>query len=112
MEREFIIMPEFDRQWAKLGLKDDDLSRLQEAIRKDPKLGSVITGTGGLRKMRFAFEGRGKSGSSRVLYVDIVIAETTFLIGVYAKNEKENLTAEETHHLKVLVETLKSQYEI
>jgi hypothetical protein len=110
MEREFVMLPEFDKQWEKLGLDDDDLCELQDEIKKNPKLGSVIKGTGGLRKMRFAFEGSGKSGSSRVLYVDLVIAETVMLIGAYAKNMKETLTDEEKNQLKSLVKLLKSQY--
>ena len=47
-----------------------------------------MQGTGGLRKMRFAFEGAGKSGSVRECYVDFVIHETVYLITVYPKNKK------------------------
>jgi hypothetical protein len=110
MEREFVMMPEFDRQWRKLGLNDDDLRELQDVIKNNPKLGSVVKGTGGLRKIRFAFEGAGKRGSARVLYVDLVIAETVILLGAYAKNMKEDLTEEEKNRLKALVKQLKNQF--
>jgi hypothetical protein len=110
MEREFIQLPEFDRGWTRLGLSDGDLARLQEEIKKNPRLGAVIPGTGGLRKMRFAFEGRGKSGSTRILYIDILIIETVILLGVYAKGEKETLTDAEKNSLRSLVEQLKGQY--
>ncbi len=110
MEREFVLLPEFDRQWARLGFDDDDLARLQDEIKKNPKLGAVISGTGGLRKMRFAFERRGKSGSTRVLYIDMIIVETVILLGVYAKGEQETLTDAEKNNLKALVELLKDQY--
>ena len=80
MKRKFVIMPVFDKQWRDMGLDDSDLQCLQELLLENPKIGKVIKGTGKLRKMRFALPGRGKSGSSRVLYVDFVLAETIYLI--------------------------------
>jgi hypothetical protein len=50
-------MPEFDRQWKDMGLGDDELRQLQEALLQNPKAGDVIQGTKGLRKIRIAFEG-------------------------------------------------------
>lgn len=58
--------------------------------------------------MRFAFEGRGKSGSTRVCYVDFEIKETIYLLAVFAKNELENLTKEERDHLKKQIDILES----
>lgn len=52
----------------------------------------VIKGTGGLRKIRFSFENEGKSGGVRVCYVDFVVEETIYLITVYPKSEKDNLS--------------------
>ena len=80
-----------------------DLQALQIELLKDPQIGSVIQGTGKLRKMRFAFPNRGKSGSSRVLYVDFVLAETIYLIFAYPKNEKDNLTDEERNNIKKMI---------
>jgi hypothetical protein len=111
MEREFVILPEFDRQWTKLGLDDDDLARLQNQIKKYPQLGAVIRGTGGVRKLRFAFENRGKSGSTRVLYVDLVISDMVMLLTAYAKSAKNSLTDAEKNEIKALVSLLKQQYE-
>lgn len=62
------MLPEFDRNWKLLDLTDDDLKRLQSEMLDDPKVGDFMQGTGGVRKMRFAFENRGKSGSARVIY--------------------------------------------
>lgn len=75
---------------------------------QNPKIGAVIRGTGKMRKMRFAFEGRGKSGSTRVCYVDFEIKETIYLLAVFAKNELENLTKEERNHLKKQIDILES----
>lgn len=86
-----------------MGLDDNDLQALQIELLKDPQIGSVIQGTGKLRKMRFAFPNRGKSGSSRVLYVDFVLAETIYLIFAYPKNEKDNLTDEESNNIKKMI---------
>ena len=100
------MMPIFDKQWRDMGLDDIDLQNLQAQLLKNPQIGSVIRGKGKLRKMRFAFPGKGKSGSSRVLYVDFVVAETIYLIFAYPKNEKDNLTAEERNNIKKLIERL------
>ena len=61
MTREFIIFPEFEKQWASMGLTDKELKSLQEELTITPSKGDVIQGTGGLRKLRFAFENRGKT---------------------------------------------------
>ncbi len=86
------MMPEFDKMCAKIGLNDEDLKILQLEILSNPKAGAVIRGTGGLRKMRFALEGKGKSSSIRVLYVDFVIFEKVYLITTYPKSQKINLS--------------------
>ena len=66
MQRTFIILPEFDKNWKSMGLSDEDLRRLENLILQDPEAGALMQGTGGLRKLRFAFENRGKSGCGRV----------------------------------------------
>lgn len=62
MTRTFIQTDEFVKNWERLGLTDDDMRRLELEILKNPKIGSVIRGTGGLRKLRFSFENKGKAG--------------------------------------------------
>ena len=89
MQRTFIILPEFDKNWKSMGLSDEDLRRLENLILQDPEAGALMQGTGGLRKLRFAFENRGKSGSARVCYVDFVLRETVFLITAYPKTKKK-----------------------
>ena len=109
MQRTFVMLPEFDRRWKDMGLDDDDLRRLENQILQDPEAGVLMQGTGGLRKIRFAFENRGKSGSSRVCYVDIVVKETVFFITAYAKNEKENLSKAERNSIRKLIELLERE---
>ena len=75
MTRIFVELPSFRSDWKALGLTDADLRRLQEELLANPNVGVVMQGTGGVRKMRFAFENRGKSGSVRVIYVDFAVWE-------------------------------------
>ena len=111
MKRTFVELPIFRSRWKALGLDDQDLRRLQNELLEDPKVGAVMQGTGGIRKMRFAFDDRGKSGSSRVIYIDFEVYEKIFLITAYAKNEKDNLTKEERNELRQLVMILEHQLE-
>lgn len=108
MTRLFIMLPEFEKQWKKMGLNDVDLKRLQYELLNNPKIGDVMQGTGGLRKIRFAFENHGKSGSARVVYVDFAIYEKIFLITAYSKNEKDNLSPAERNAVKKLIEHLEN----
>ena len=103
MTREFVMLPEFDRQWKKLSLDDDELRLLQETLLQNPKAGKLIRGTNGLRKIRIAFDGRGKSSSGRVAYVDFTVFETLFLITAYSKNEKDNLTKAERNEIAKMI---------
>jgi len=92
-----------------MGLNDDDMRRLENEILNNPQIGAVMQGTGGLRKMRFAFEGKGKSNSSRVLYVDFVVFKRVYLITAYPKNEKENIAPAERAIYKKIIEQTKRE---
>lgn len=107
--RSFVELPLFRSKWEDLGLTETDLLRLQESLLADPKIGAVLQGTGGIRKMRFAFEHHGKSGGVRVIYVDFEVYEKIYLLTAYTKNEKENLTKEERNDLRKLIDILKRQ---
>lgn len=106
MTRTFIQTDEFVKNWERLDLTDDDMRRLELEILKNPKIGSVIRGTGGLRKLRFSFENKGKSGSTRICYVDFLLLETVYLITIYPKNEKDNLTKAECNNIKKMIDAL------
>lgn len=75
----------------------------------DPKTGAVMKDTGGIRKMRFAFEHRGKSGSVRIIYIDFEVYEKIYLLTAYPKNEKDNLSKAERNDLRELVKVLENQ---
>ena len=111
MTRSFVELPLFRSRWEKLGLTDADLMRLQADLLADPKVGEVMRGTGGVRKMRFAFEHKGKSGGVRVIYIDFEVYEKIYLLTAYTKNEKENLTQEEQNEIRKLIAILEKQLE-
>lgn len=107
--RSFIEVPLFSKRWAEIGLGDDELLALQIMLLKDPTSGPVMEGTGGIRKVRFPLENKGKSGSVRVCYTDFEEYEVTYLITAFTKDEQENLTKSEKNVLKKLVKALKEE---
>jgi len=105
--RIFVEVPLFTKRWNDLGFDDNDLADLQNLLLENPQTGAIIEGTGGIRKMRFAFPNRGKSGSVRVCYVDFGEYEIIYLITVFSKDKQANLTQGEKNILKNLVKQLK-----
>ena len=109
MVREFVEVPLFSRRWKEIGLSDEELLALQIMLLKDPDSGPIIEGAGGIRKVRFAIENRGKSSGIRVCYADFAEYEVIYLITAFEKNEKENLNQQEKNVLKKLIKLLKSE---
>jgi hypothetical protein len=107
MKRTFIETSEFRRRWSRLGLTEEDLRELQGYLLEHPSAGDVVQGTAGVRKLRWARPGRGKSGGVRVIYIDFVGRETTWLITVFGKNERTDLSAEERTEIKRFVKRIK-----
>jgi len=95
--------PVFTRRVLKL-LTDDDYRLLQHEVVARPDVGSIIRGSGGLRKIRWAATGRGKRGGVRVIYYWAVDREIILMLLIYGKNEQDDLTAEQLRVLKGLVE--------
>lgn len=85
-------------------LNDAEYSEFQEHLAKHPKDGDVIPGTGGLRKIRWSASGRGKRGGARVIYYYVDDQSQIWLLLIYAKNEKQDLSNAEMKVLKHLVE--------
>lgn len=83
------------------------LLQLQIMLLKSPESGPVIEGTGGIRKVRFSLQNRGKSGSVRVCYTDFAEYEVTYLITAFTKKEQENLSDNEKKALRTLVKSLR-----
>ena len=74
---------------------------------KNPQLGPVIEGSGGIRKVRFAVPGKEKRGGARVIYIDIVVEEAIYFLYAYPKSVKDDLTKDEVKTFKKIAEKLK-----
>jgi len=101
--------PSFLRKAATLIAEKEKLE-LVTFLGMDPDAGDVIQGTGGVRKMRWAAEGTGKRGGFRVIYYFHNEAFPLFLLTIYAKNQKANLTKAERNEFKRLVPILVRTY--
>ena len=108
MYREFIYQPEFDKAWEALGLTDDDQRDLELRLLDDLKLGNVIQHTNGARKLRIELDEHGKSGGARVIYVDLVVDKSIYLLFCYPKNKIADLTEKQKNTISNLIKTLSS----
>lgn len=99
-------VPEFLRRAARL-LSADERTALLEYLAANPRAGDLIPGAGGVRKLRWARGGRGKSGGVRAIYYFHSDAMPLYLLTVFAKNERADLTAAERNELAGLARTLK-----
>lgn len=102
---EFIETPTFTRLLAEL-LTDDDYTALQNVLVVNPERGDIIKGSGGIRKLRHALPGRGKSGGVRVIYYWLRDDSQIFMLLIYPKSKKDDLTDQETALLREFVKEL------
>lgn len=104
--QEFIETREFQKRWKELGLTQEDLHKLQLYLLSESTTAPIMQGTGGVRKIRWS-RNKGKSGGVRVLYIEFLTNEQIYLITVFGKNEKVNLSDAEKHAIKVFVKIIK-----
>ena len=95
---------------AKGRMSAAEVDRAIEVIARDPLCGDLIQGTGGIRKVRFAVEGKGKSGGVRIVYYYYNESMPVFLLTVFAKNEKADLTRAERNALGKVARALRESY--
>lgn len=102
---EFIETPTFTRLVTQL-LTDDEYREMQNALVEDPERGDIIKGGGGIRKLRHAVQGRGKSGGVRAIYYWVKDDHQIYMLVVYPKSKKDDLTDKEVAILRELVKEL------
>jgi hypothetical protein len=100
---EFIETPLFTERLMEL-LSDDEYCALQTSLMLHPDKGGRIPGSGGIRKLRWGIECRGKLSGVRVIYFWVISRETLLMLLIYAKNEQDDLTPEQLRFLKRLIE--------
>ncbi len=102
-----VELPEFLRR-AKATMTDEERAALVDFIAAHPEAGVALGG--GLRKVRFARPGGGKSGGYRTVFVFGGSDIPVFLVTVFAKNEKDNLSRTEQAELIALSKVLIASY--
>lgn len=103
----FVELPPFIA-FAAEWWSDEDLRRMQNVLQAQPDAGDLIRGSSGLRKLRWATQGRGKRGGARVIYYWHVPGDRIYLIYAYAKNEPEDLTPAQVRTLAELMKDIKN----
>lgn len=105
---EFVFLPSFERSATGL-FSESDIQELECTLLENPREGPVMRGTGGVRKVRAATEGRGKSGSARVMYLYVEVREKIYFLLCFPKNEQANLTPEQKRRVRLLVAQLEAE---
>jgi hypothetical protein len=104
---EFSYLALFERT-RKGVLDDSEMKAVEDELLANPRAGAVIVNTGGVRKLRAAHDGRGKSGSARVVYLYVEEQETVYFILAFPKNVQGNLTADQKKLVRSLVSQVKA----
>ena len=92
-------------------LADDERRDVLNYLATHPKSGDLMEGTGGIRKLRWARGSRGKSGGVRVIYYFYDETMPLYLLTLFAKNERANLSKAERNELAELVDLLVSAWQ-
>ncbi|MFL6789736.1 MAG: type II toxin-antitoxin system RelE/ParE family toxin [Bradyrhizobium sp.] len=95
---------------AKTLFSSDERKAIVDRLAAEPTCGAVIPGGGGIRKVRFGFGGRGKSGGARIIYLFSGENLPVFILAVFAKNEKTNLAAAERNELGKMADAMIESY--
>ena len=105
-----IETPDYLADAKKAGLSRNEREEIVEYIARNPKAGDLIQGSGGARKVRFAVRGRGKSGGVRIITFfggkDIPV----FLMNVFSKGERANLSDAEVNALRSILAGAAKRY--
>jgi len=99
----FLETPLFSKR-LKDYMDDREYSDFQSYLMQDPTAGDLIPGTGGLRKIRWGAKNKGKRGGMRIIYYWQTAKAHIYLLTLYAKNETQDLSADDKKALKQLVE--------
>ena len=94
-----------------MALTHEERAEVITFLAGNPEAGDVMPGTGGARKLRWKAQGRGKRGGVRVIYYFHNESLALFMLNVFAKNEKANLTKAEQNEMRVLLPRLIAGYQ-
>ena len=89
---------------------ETERAEIVDVISSDPHCGVVVAGAGGVRKLRVPASGRGERGGARVIYLFGGDGVPIFLLAVFAKNERADLTQAERNELARVTATMLRDY--
>jgi hypothetical protein len=87
-------------------LDDDEYRKLQNQLMENPESGDLIKSGGGIRKIRCAIKGQGKSGGTRVIYYWMKNRDQIYMLVAYPKAKKDDLSDAEKAILREFVKEL------
>lgn len=99
----FIETPVFTRLIRDL-VNDEEYKAMQEALIVRPNAGALIRHSGGIRKLRWKLDNKGKSGGLRIIYYWLAAEDQILMLFVFPKSEHENLTDTQLAQLRNIVE--------
>ena len=105
-----VVETPFFLRKAETVLDEEERSDLVMFFGLNPEAGDVVPESSGVRKVRWAAQGRGKRGGFRVIYYFHSETFPLFLLTIYAKNQRANLTKAERNEFKKLVSILVTTY--
>ncbi len=103
---QFVEAPAFTR-FRENYLDDDDYAELQQYMARNPEAGDIMPGAGGIRKLRWRDQrrGKGRRGGLRIIYYCFLSEQEMWLLALYDKNEAVDLTKKERDQLRRALET-------
>ena len=104
-----VELPEFQRKSDKL-LKDSKKQSIINYLAFHPDSGDLLRSTGGIRKLRWSAQNKGKSGGVRIIYYYRNKSTPLFLLSVFGKGEKTNLSKRERNELAAITSLLVKYY--
>jgi hypothetical protein len=102
----------FRRAAAQAGMSDDEVSELVAFLAENPTAGDELSGTGGCRKLRLAGRGKGKSGGYRTITFYTGDQMPVFLITVFSKGDRVNLSKNERNQLGAITKLIVEEYKM
>ena len=91
-------------------VSDDEYGAFQQELASNPEKSGPMSGCGGVRKVRLAARGKGKSGGARILYLYLPNHDVIYLLYVFTKGDADNLSATGKHAIRALAQQIKDAY--
>ena len=85
----------YKKQAKRLAFTENELKAVEDEIAENPNAGDIVAGLKGARKIRVAFGNKGKRGGARAIYVVLLSEDVTYMILMYAKSQREDLSKED-----------------